>query len=123
TIPSGTCRLWGRIVRLRHAGLRPFQNRLACLCSPVLATGVVWGKSTDWHTLAVESPADSPFMRHCPASWPLLETEAEMPTLDHRAATPADLDLIHRELMAVIDESPYYNAHFKAHEKGRLTKA
>lgn len=45
-----------------------------------------------------------------------------MPTLDHRAATPADLDLIHRELMAVIDESPYYNSHFKAHEKGRLTK-
>ncbi len=34
-----------------------------------------------------------------------------------------DLDLIHRELMAVIDESPHYNERFKAHEKARLTKA
>ena len=44
-----------------------------------------------------------------------------MPELGHRAATAADLDIIHRELMAVIDESPYYNDTFKAHEKGRLT--
>ena len=45
-----------------------------------------------------------------------------MPELGYRAATPADLDLIHRELMAVIDESPHYNALFKEHEKARLTK-
>ena len=45
-----------------------------------------------------------------------------MPELGHRAATPADIDMIHRELMAVIDESPHYNALFKAHEKARLTK-
>ena len=43
-----------------------------------------------------------------------------MPELGHRAATPADLGLVHRELMAVIDESPYYNDLFKQHEKGRL---
>ncbi len=46
-----------------------------------------------------------------------------MPELGHRAATAADLDLIHRELMAVIDESPHYNAIFKDFEKARLTKA
>jgi len=45
-----------------------------------------------------------------------------MPDLGYRAATPADLDIIHRELMAVIDESPHYNALFKEHEKARLTK-
>ena len=45
-----------------------------------------------------------------------------MPELGHRAATPADIDLIHTELMAVIEESPHYNDLFKAHEKGRLTK-
>jgi hypothetical protein len=45
-----------------------------------------------------------------------------MPELGHRAAAPADIDLIHRELMAVIDESPHYSDLFKAHEKGRLTK-
>jgi RimJ/RimL family protein N-acetyltransferase len=46
-----------------------------------------------------------------------------MPELGYRAATEQDLATIHRELMAVIDESPHYNALFKAHEKGRLTKA
>jgi RimJ/RimL family protein N-acetyltransferase len=45
-----------------------------------------------------------------------------MPELGHRAATAADLDIIHRELMAVIEESPYYNDRFKAHESGRLSK-
>ena len=40
-----------------------------------------------------------------------------------RAATAADLDLIHTQLMAVIDESPHYNAEFKAWEKARLTKS
>ena len=39
-----------------------------------------------------------------------------------RAAAGADLDIIYRELMAVIDESPHYNAEFKAYEKGRLTR-
>ena len=45
-----------------------------------------------------------------------------MPELGYRAATPADLDVIHRELMAVIEESPHYNEIFKAHESARLTK-
>jgi len=40
-----------------------------------------------------------------------------------RAATASDLDIIHRELMNVIDESPHYNAEFKAWEKARLTKS
>jgi RimJ/RimL family protein N-acetyltransferase len=39
-----------------------------------------------------------------------------------RAAMGADLDIIHRELMAVIDESPHYNDEFKAYEKNRLTR-
>ena len=45
------------------------------------------------------------------------------PRFASRAATAADLDLIHHELMAVIDESPHYNAEFKAYEKARLTKS
>ncbi len=44
-----------------------------------------------------------------------------MPELGYHAATAEDLPLIHRELMAVIDESPHYSERFKAHEKGRLT--
>jgi hypothetical protein len=43
------------------------------------------------------------------------------PRFATRAATAADLDVIHRELLAVIDESPHYNAEFKAWEKARLT--
>jgi len=39
-----------------------------------------------------------------------------------RAATTADLDIIHRELMDVIEASPHYNEAFKAYEKGRLTR-
>lgn len=39
-----------------------------------------------------------------------------------RAAVGADLDIIHHELMAVIDESPHYNDEFKAYEKSRLTR-
>lgn len=49
--------------------------------------------------------------------------EATLPQLGYRAATAADLDLIHRELMAVIDESPHYSDRFKAHEKARMTKS
>ena len=50
------------------------------------------------------------------------ETKAT-PRFAVRAATAADLDLIHTQLMAVIDESPHYNAEFKAWEKARLTKS
>jgi len=39
-----------------------------------------------------------------------------------RAATPADIALIHRELMDVIATSPHYSDRFKAHEMGRLDK-
>ncbi|MFC3703217.1 hypothetical protein ACFOOL_00430 [Devosia honganensis] len=39
-----------------------------------------------------------------------------------RAATPADIDLIHRELMDVIATSPHYSDRFKAHESMRLNK-
>ncbi len=45
-----------------------------------------------------------------------------MPELGSRPATLADIDLVHAELMAVIDESAHYNDLFKAHEKSRLTK-
>jgi RimJ/RimL family protein N-acetyltransferase len=45
------------------------------------------------------------------------------PRFTTRAATADDLDLIHVELMNVIDESPHYNAEFKAWEKARLTKS
>lgn len=46
-----------------------------------------------------------------------------MADFSHRAATPADIDLVHRELMDLIDAMPYYNAEFKAHEKARLDKS
>lgn len=39
-----------------------------------------------------------------------------------RAATAADIDLIHHELMDVIAKSEYYSERFKAHEMGRLNK-
>ncbi len=45
------------------------------------------------------------------------------PRFTTRAATADDLDLIHVELMNVIDESPHYNAEFKAWEKARLSKS
>jgi RimJ/RimL family protein N-acetyltransferase len=49
-------------------------------------------------------------------------TEAKAtPRFATRAATADDLELIHRELMNVIDESPHYNSEFKAWEKGRFT--
>lgn len=46
-----------------------------------------------------------------------------MAELGYRAAEPADLPLVHRELMAVIDESPHYSDRFKDHEKARLSLA
>ena len=45
-----------------------------------------------------------------------------MAEMSIRAATSADIDLIHRELMDVIATSPHYNDRFKAHEMGRLNK-
>jgi RimJ/RimL family protein N-acetyltransferase len=45
-----------------------------------------------------------------------------MPELGYRAATREDLAIIHRELMAVIDESEHYNALFKSYEKARMTR-
>jgi RimJ/RimL family protein N-acetyltransferase len=45
------------------------------------------------------------------------------PRFATRAATAGDLDIIHAELMNVIEESPHYNAQFKAWEKARLTKS
>ena len=56
------------------------------------------------------------------AAPPVADAKAA-PRLATRAATPGDLDIIHRELLAVIDESPHYNAEFKAYEKSRLTKS
>jgi RimJ/RimL family protein N-acetyltransferase len=56
------------------------------------------------------------------ATPPIAEAKAT-PRFSSRAATAADLDLVHDELMAVIDESPHYNAEFKAFEKARLTKS
>ena len=53
---------------------------------------------------------------------PVSEAKAT-PRFATRAATAEDLDLIHAELMNVIDESPHYNAEFKAWEKARLTKS
>jgi len=45
-----------------------------------------------------------------------------MPEFSIRAATPADIDMVHAELMAVIEASPHYNDHFKAFEMSRLNK-
>lgn len=39
-----------------------------------------------------------------------------------RAATDADIDLIHRELSDVIMTSPHYSDRFKSHEAARLDK-
>ena len=53
---------------------------------------------------------------------PVAETKAA-PRFATRAATAGDLDLIHTQLQAVIDESPHYSDTFKAWEKGRMTKS
>lgn len=56
------------------------------------------------------------------ASQTLAGNTATTPVLSTRAAAFGDIDLVHRELMAVIDESPHYNDLFKAYEKRRLSK-
>jgi RimJ/RimL family protein N-acetyltransferase len=45
-----------------------------------------------------------------------------MAAMTIREARPADVPLIHAELMDVIATSPYYSERFKAHEMGRLDK-
>lgn len=52
---------------------------------------------------------------------PVKSDASAAPRFSTRAATREDLPLIHRQLLAVIDESPYYNDEFKAWEKSRLT--
>jgi RimJ/RimL family protein N-acetyltransferase len=46
--------------------------------------------------------------------------ESATPRFSTRPASAADLPLVHRALMAVIDESPYYSAEFKAFEKSHI---
>jgi RimJ/RimL family protein N-acetyltransferase len=57
------------------------------------------------------------------ADRPATAEKPAIPRFDARPAEGDELALIHGELMAVIDESPHYNAEFKAYEKGRLTLA
>jgi len=46
-----------------------------------------------------------------------------MAELGYHAASSEELDLVHRELMAVIDSSEHYNEHFRRYEKSRMSKA
>ncbi|HEY4199815.1 MAG TPA: hypothetical protein VGM83_04575 [Devosiaceae bacterium] len=62
---------------------------------------------------------DATFVPNAASAAPVTPAHA----LSTRAGTLADIDLIHHELMAVIDESPYYNDEFKAYEKRRLGKS
>ncbi len=45
-----------------------------------------------------------------------------MSEMTYRAAASSDINLVHRELMDLIDSMPYYSERFKAHEKARLDK-
>ena len=42
--------------------------------------------------------------------------------MNARAATPADIAPVHRELMDLIESMPYYGERFKAFEKARFSK-
>ena len=42
--------------------------------------------------------------------------------MNARAATPADITPVHRELMDLIESMPYYGERFKAFEKARFSK-
>lgn len=46
-----------------------------------------------------------------------------MAELSIRAAGPADIAMVHKELVEVIATSPYYSDRFKAHETARLNQA
>jgi hypothetical protein len=49
----------------------------------------------------------------------------ELPVMEQmnaRAATKSDINLVHRELMDLIDSMPFYSDLFKQHEKARLDK-
>lgn len=45
-----------------------------------------------------------------------------MSEMSYRAATGADIDSVHKSLMDLIDEMPFYGERFKTYEKRRMNK-